>query len=109
MVDQTIIESAQHYLRSLQDAGIPIRFGVLFGSQVTGQVHQWSDIDLLVVSPLYDENRNVETVGKLWLIAHETDTRIEPIACGSRQWDEDNYTPIFEIARTEGIVIEPAA
>ena len=109
MVDKAIIESVQQYLRSLEASGIPVRFGVLFGSQVTGHVHEWSDIDVLVVSPLYDENRNFKTVGKLWRIANDTDTRIEPIACGALQWDNDNYTPIFEIARRDGIIIEPVA
>lgn len=109
MVDQAIITSARQYLRRVQEAGIPVRFGVLFGSQVAGDAHEWSDIDLLVVSPLYDAGRSYETVGQLWRIAHDSDTRLEPIACGTRQWVEDNYTPIFEIARTKGIIIEPAA
>lgn len=109
MVDSTVIARVRQYLSHVQDSGIPIRFGVLFGSQVTGHVHEWSDIDVLVVSPLYDENRNYETVGKLWRIAHNTDTCIEPIACGARQWDEDHFTPIVEIARKEGVLVEPAA
>ncbi|MCK5861306.1 MAG: nucleotidyltransferase domain-containing protein [Candidatus Hydrogenedentes bacterium] len=109
MVDKSIIASVQQYLRCLEESGIPVRFGVLFGSQVTGHVHEWSDIDVLVVSSLYDEDRNYKTVGQLWRVANDMDTRIEPIACGALQWDEDNFTPIVEIARTKGIIIDPAA
>ena len=109
MVDQAVLTVVHRYLQRVAEAGIPVRFGVLFGSQITGHVHEWSDIDLVVVSPLFDENRHYKTVGKLWRVAHDTDNRIEPVACGARQWDEDNYTPLFEIARTEGMIIEPAA
>jgi len=35
-----------------------------------------------------------------------TDSRIEPIACGEREWDADTSRPILEIARREGMVIE---
>ncbi|HOC70540.1 MAG TPA: nucleotidyltransferase domain-containing protein [Candidatus Hydrogenedentes bacterium] len=109
MVDNAVIETSRRYLQQVEKAGIPVRFGVLFGSHVTGNIHQWSDIDVLVVSSLYDDHRNYETVGKLWRIAHDTDNRIEPIACGARQWEEDHYTPIVEIARAEGIIIKPDA
>ncbi len=34
---------------------------------------------------------------------------IEPKACGARQWEEDHYTPIVEIARAEGSIIKPDA
>ena len=38
----------------------------------------------------------------------ETDSRIEPIACGEQQWEEDNSSVILEMARREGerIVLE---
>jgi hypothetical protein len=35
-------------------------------------------------------------------VAGRTDSRIEPIPCGERQWQEDGATPIVEIARREG-------
>jgi len=31
-----------------------------------------------------------------------TDSRIEPIAVGERQWREDNSSALIEIARREG-------
>ncbi len=36
-----------------------------------------------------------------------TDSRIEPIACGERQWAEDAVTPIIEIALREGLRVTP--
>jgi hypothetical protein len=40
-------------------------------------------------------------------VAARTDTRIEPIACGERQWVEDDASAIIEIARREGQRIDP--
>jgi len=42
-------------------------------------------------------------------VAARTDSRIEPIPCGERQWIEDDVTPIIEIARREGVQVLPEA
>jgi uncharacterized protein len=102
MVDKTIVKGVKNYLRALQDRGLAVRFGVIFGSQVTGKAHEWSDIDLVVVSPRFDGKRRREDVHALWRVAIRTDTRIEPIPCGERQWDEDDASAVIEIARREG-------
>ncbi len=41
----------------------------------------------------------------LWRLAAKEDSRIEPIPCGERQWDEDVSSAIVEIARREGETI----
>lgn len=95
-----------NYLRTLQNDGLPVRFGIVFGSQATGKAEKWSDIDLLVVSPRFDGPRNRQDVDLLWRVAARTDSRIEPIPCGERQWQEDDSSAIVEIARREGERIE---
>ena len=44
----------------------------------------------------------------LWRLAAKEDSRIEPIPCGERQWDEDVSSAIVEIARREGEMISLA-
>jgi hypothetical protein len=85
--------------------GLHAPFAVVFGSQTTGKADQWSDIDLLVVSPRFDTMRSRKDIGLLWRVAARTDSRLEPIPCGERQWQEDRASPIVEIARREGQVI----
>jgi predicted nucleotidyltransferase len=102
MVDGKIVSTVQRYLRNLVDAGIPVRFGVVFGSHATGRVHEWSDIDLLVVSRRFDELKRREDVNTLWRIAARTDPRIEPIPSGERQFEGEHAPSIIEIARREG-------
>ncbi len=105
MVDQSIKESVEKYLRNLIQAGIPVTSAVVFGSQVTGRADRWSDIDLLVISPRFDAPHTWEDARLLWHIAARTDNRIEPIPVGVRQFDEDDESAIIEIARRIGQVI----
>ena len=102
MVDEAIVKSVQDYLRMLIAKGMDIRFGVIFGSYARGCPTEWSDIDLLVVSPEFDGIVEREKVNRLWRVAARTDSRIEPIPCGIEAWEKDDGTPIFEVARQEG-------
>ena len=102
MVDESIVRTVRQYLQTLVEQGIPVRYGVIFGSQASGYPDVWSDIDLLVVSPRFDYERRREDVNFLWRIAARTDSRIEPIAVGQRQFEEDDSSAIIEIARREG-------
>lgn len=104
MVDESIVESVKKYLHAVNNSGIPVRYGVIFGSQTTGAAHEWSDIDLVVVSPLFDGIRRRQDIDLLWRLTVTTDSRIEPIAVGQRQWQE-GASPIVEIARLEGEVV----
>ncbi|HNS22246.1 MAG TPA: nucleotidyltransferase domain-containing protein [Sedimentisphaerales bacterium] len=107
MADPTIIDVIRRYLRNLAQQGILARMGVLFGSHATGHPDQWSDIDLLVVSPAFDGTFSRDAIDSLWYVAACTDSRIEPIPCGERQWEEDTATPIIEVARREGVQVTP--
>ena len=105
MVDESIVEAVRRYLKVVEQQGIPVEYGVVYGSQATGRAGDWSDIDLLVVSPRFDGKRQRSDVNLLWRAAARTDSRIEPIAVGSRQYLEDDSSAIIEMARREGQII----
>ena len=105
MVKKTVLKNVQKYLLRIKGKGIPVCFGVIFGSQVTGRAGKWSDIDLLVVSPRFDRSPRRKDIEELWYQAALTDSRIEPIPCGEKQWKKDRFQTIIEIARREGQVI----
>jgi len=44
-------------------------------------------------------------IDSLWHITAKTDSRIEPVACGEKQWQEDDSSAIIEIARREGEIV----
>ena len=102
MVDESVLTAVRTYMRALLEHQIAVHFGVVFGSQATGKADEWSDIDLLVVSPYFDDQRRRQDVDLLWRLAARTDSRIEPIPCGEQQWQEDSASAIVEIARREG-------
>ena len=105
MLQADVINSIHKYIKNLNTGGFAVKFVVVFGSQVTGEATEWSDIDVLVVSSDFDNLIDHSKIDKLWHIAGRTDSRIEPIPCGLERWEKDDYTPIIEIARKEGAVI----
>jgi predicted nucleotidyltransferase len=106
MVDSAIVESVRTYLRALRRHGVPVSGAVIYGSSARGQMQQWSDIDLVVLCPRYDEALSRADVDLLWQVAARSDNRIEPVACGLRRWSDDTGTPLLEIARREGYLVE---
>lgn len=45
------------YIDALEDNNVPIRQAVLFGSHATGSSHDWSDIDIALVSDVFEGMR----------------------------------------------------
>lgn len=105
MVSKSVVRVVKKYLRAVSDQGIPVTTGVVFGSYAKGKPHEWSDIDLLVVSARFDKNRNRRNIDVLWHVTAEVDSRIEPIAVGEKQYQEDNNSWIIAVARREGQII----
>ncbi|MCU0599364.1 MAG: nucleotidyltransferase domain-containing protein [Desulfobacterales bacterium] len=106
MAEKSVIKSVKKYLGELLKLGIPVQYGILFGSYAQKQnPHQWSDIDVLIISPRYDEICSREDINLLWRTAAHTDSRIEPVPVGLKRWETDDESTIIEVARREGIRI----
>ena len=105
MVNEAIINSVRKYLKILGTENILANFAVIFGSQTNGMADEWSDIDLLVVSPTYDKPPDRNDVIKLWRIAAKVDSRIEPIPCGLMEWEEEGVDAVVDAAKREGTVV----
>ena len=108
MVDQSVVSTVQKYLHTLEKQGVDSCYAIVYGSQVKGLQHPLSDIDVLVISPSFDKSLKREHVNLLWRVAARTDSRIEPIPVGSRQYELDDSSAIIEIARREGEIISLA-
>jgi predicted nucleotidyltransferase len=108
MLEQSVLTSVRNYFVALTSRGIMVERVVVFGSQSKGEAHEWSDIDILVISPQFDNMKDRNAVNLLWRVAARIDSRIEPIPCGSRQWRDDDSSAIIEIARREGEILEAA-
>lgn len=102
MLEQSVLKAVNTYLDAVRAQGIAVERAVVFGSQAMGIAHALSDIDLLVVSPQFDAMKDRSGINLLWRLAARIDSRIEPIPCGSRQWQEDDLSAVIEIARLQG-------
>lgn len=108
MVDKTVVNTVRHYLKSVNDSGIRVTFGVIFGSHARGEATAESDVDVMVVSPTFDGKRKLDDVGRLWHFASQFEANIEPIPCGEIQWRENESSPIIEVARQQGQIVRLA-
>lgn len=104
MVNQNILNIVAGYVQQVRAAGIAVETAVLFGSTAAGTATAESDIDLIIIAPEFDQ-RSEAQVNLLWELRAFTDPRIEPIACGSQQWQTDESSPILSIARDTGVVL----
>lgn len=107
MVEKKILGIVRDYLSIVNQAGIHANRVVIFGSWARGEAKPESDIDLVVVAPEFDEGHNRDLISRLWELRIEVPEawRIEPLACGEREWLEDTSRAVIEIARREGEVI----
>jgi predicted nucleotidyltransferase len=111
LVDQAILKVIDNYLRTVYQTGIHVQQAILYGSDARGEATEWSDIDFVFIAPESDKPRRA-LINRLWELRAISDARNGPIACGVRQWQEDDGIPLLEIARRKGIPIpfelEPA-
>jgi len=104
MAQTEVTEIVKQYVQAVQKAGVPVSQAVLFGSYAQNTANAESDIDVLIVSPVFNET-NEASVDLLWELRAVTDARIEPVACGQTQWEKDSDTWLLQLARDEGITV----
>ncbi len=104
MVNTKVIKVVKEYLDELSSKGIEIKKAFIYGSQANGTASKDSDIDLMLVSPLFDGETD-KYMPAIWLSKIRTENRIEPIAIGEKRFIEDDVSPIIEIVRQEGVEV----
>ena len=104
LASRTVIGKVAKYLNVLRRHGLPVSKGIIYGSNARDEAGPDSDIDLLVISPLFDENPRAR-VGEMWRLASEVDSHIEPVPVGEKRFEKDDVSPLLEIARQEGLVV----
>jgi predicted nucleotidyltransferase len=109
MVGDAVRKKIGDYVVALRALGVPVSRVVLFGSWARGEASEWSDIDVVVVSPVFDGPEPRRAVALLWEALAAVGGYIEPVPCGERRWLEDDGSPVIEIARREGVEIYHAA
>lgn len=104
MVNPKIIELVKKYLTQLKIEGVPFSRAFIYGSQARGTAGLESDIDLMIISPSFDEDVD-PYISRIWFATRAGDYRIEPVAVGEKRFQEDDVSPLLEVVRQEGIEI----
>lgn len=104
MAQKTIVELVQRFLHRLLQEGIPVERAFLYGSYARGEEGEDSDIDVMVVSEIFDNNDD-RPVGKTWRIGRSVDVRLEPYTVGKKRFLTDTFSPLLQLVKKEGLEI----
>ena len=88
------------YLRALSRNNIPIKEAILFGSYARGNYQEWSDIDIALVSDIFDGNR-IDDKDKIRKITLSISSEIEVIPFSPNDFNLQN--PFVKEILTTGI------
>jgi len=76
------------YIRELEKNGFKITEAFLFGSYARGTAHEWSDIDIALVSPDFTGDRFKDSL-KIIPFRRDIDIRIEPMPFRPKDFRDD--------------------
>ena len=77
------------YLQALERGNIPIQQAILFGSYARGNSHEWSDIDIALVSDIFAGNR-MDDKDKIRAITLSVSSELEVIAFAPQDFTPQN-------------------
>ena len=104
MSQKDAINIIRLYLEILKQAGISIDKAFLYGSFARNEATEDSDIDIMLVSSLFDTDDDY-VLAKPWIYSAKVDPRIEPISVGLHRFNTDETSPIIELVKQTGIEI----
>jgi predicted nucleotidyltransferase len=93
----TSVSNSIHRYLDLVRKRYPLQAVYLFGSHATGGAHEWSDIDLALVSTAFVKDPTDSSI-RLMQLAAEVDWRIEPHVFGPNDFNV-NHPLAAEIQR----------
>lgn len=107
MVEKEVVKKIEEFVKALKRDNINVAKVILYGSRVSGKAHEYSDIDVAIVSPDFGKDRFEEGV-RLFKIACEIDSLIEPVPISLESYEKDTWIPLIYEIRVNGIELEAA-
>jgi predicted nucleotidyltransferase len=97
-IPEEINTKIHRFLDYLKQIGIHIDNAILFGSYAKGLQNKWSDIDLALVSKMFEGNR-YNDLDKLTYACFAIDTNISPLPYNSEDFNPEDLF-VKEIFKT---------
>jgi predicted nucleotidyltransferase len=88
-IPNKISDIIEKYIFELNELNIPIKYAFLFGSYAKGTYTDWSDIDLALVSDIFNGDR-IEDRDKVRNITLSVSTQIEIMPFPTKDFNTDN-------------------
>ncbi|MCK6614178.1 MAG: nucleotidyltransferase domain-containing protein [Ignavibacteriaceae bacterium] len=104
MVSREVISKVKEYLLDISAADLEITKVFIYGSQARGSAGSESDIDVVLVSPLFDSNIE-QYLSTIWASDIRMNYRIEPYPIGEKRFMEDESSPLIAAVKEEGFEI----
>jgi len=105
MPHEEIIKIIRRFISNLYQSGISIDKAFLYGSYARNEANEDSDIDIMLVSSLFDTDDD-EILSRPWSLELREDHRIEPYSVGLKKYESGDFSPILDVIKQEGIEIE---
>ncbi len=103
-VSKKVLGKVNKYISLLKEDGLTIDMVYIFGSQVKGNTHSGSDIDLCIVSDKF--SNNFDDIHYLNSLKYKTDELIDIEGHGFNNYDFNNpYLSLPHEIKTTGIRI----
>jgi predicted nucleotidyltransferase len=104
MSQREALDTVRKYISALSESGISINKAFMYGSYATNKANDDSDIDVLIISEMFD-GESIKEKARAWGVTRQVDTRIEPYTVGMKKFLSDELSPLLQIIRKEGIEI----
>lgn len=103
MAKREIVELVKKYLQLLNSEGIKVERAFLYGSYLSGLNTSDSDIDLMVVTDVAD---NDYLAGKAWSLTKRINSKIEPFLVSANRFNGEYQSPMIDFIKRTGLEIE---
>jgi len=93
------------YISELEKNGLEVSKVFLYGSHAYGTPDENSDIDLVIISPQFDDTNREKYSSILWLATEVVDYLIEPIGVGEKFFNSNKFSPLLDLVKSKGLEI----
>jgi hypothetical protein len=103
LVSESVIKIIKSYISELIEKGLSFEKVYLYGSHAKNSASLNSDIDLMLVSNLFNNDKD-SYLPIIWLSNIRTENRIEPYMMGTNHFYNE-FSPLADAVKLEGIEI----
>ncbi|MDY7076972.1 MAG: nucleotidyltransferase domain-containing protein [Chloroflexota bacterium] len=105
----SVADQVERFVAQLNRA-LKLERVILFGSHAYGWPHEWSDIDVAVISPDFSDLGRVARLEWLERVAWEAKAHaVEPVGLTAEEYAEASHLSLMGEVREKGIVVYDAA